>query len=123
MATSLALQSMDSASGSDLMQTLLDVSLTGLILFRPIYAAPGGPIQDFAYEHLNPAAQRMLRLPKCPAETFLTFYPAGQETGIFAFYAAAFLSGQTERYQANYQHDGLDGFFFSLPGVAASGWW
>jgi len=103
---------MDPTTSTDLLQTLLDVSLTGLILFRPVYAEPGGPIQDLAYEHLNPAAQRMLRLPECPAETFLTLYPAGRETGIFAFCAAAFLSGQTERHQANYQHDGLDGFFF-----------
>jgi PAS domain-containing protein len=53
----------------------------------------------------------MLQLPERPAETFLTLYPSARETGIFAFYAAAFASGQTERYQANYQHDGLDGFF------------
>jgi len=91
---------------------LLDVSLTGFILFRPIYAAPGGPIQDLAYEYLNPAAQRMLSLPERPAHTFLTLYPGAHETGIFAFYAAAFISGQTERYQSNYQRDGLDGYFF-----------
>jgi PAS domain S-box-containing protein len=111
MATRLAAQSLDPATTVDLLQTLLDVSLTGFILFRPLYAELGGPIQDLAYEYLSPAAQQMLRLPECPTETFLTLYPAAQETGIFSFYAAAFHSGQTERYQHNYQADGLDGFF------------
>jgi len=103
---------MGGATSDDFAQILLDVSLTGIILFRPLCAAPGEPIQDLAYERLNPAAQQMLRLPERPADTFLTLYPAAQETGIFAFYAAAFASGQTERYQINYQHDGLDGYFY-----------
>jgi PAS domain-containing protein len=103
---------MGAATADDLAQVLLEVSLTGIILFRPLYAVPGGPIQDLAYEHLNPAAQQMLRLPERPADTFLTLYPASQETGIFAFYVAAFASGQTERYRSNYQHDGLDGYFY-----------
>jgi signal transduction histidine kinase len=103
---------MGAATATDLAQVLLDVSLTGIILFRPLYAAPGGPIVDLAYEHLNPAAQQMLRLPEHPTDTFLTLYPGSQETGIFAFYTAAFASGQTERHQSNYQHDGLDGYFY-----------
>lgn len=112
MATTSATHPIGAATADDLAQVLLDVSLTGIILFRPLYAAPDGPIQDLAYEHLNPAAQQMLRLPKCPTDTFLTLYPGAQETGIFAFYAAAFASGQTERYQSNYQRDGLDGYFY-----------
>jgi PAS domain-containing protein len=103
---------MGATTADDLAQVLLDVSLTGIILFRPLCAAPGELIQDLAYEYLNPAAQQMLRLPERPTETFLTLYPSSQETGIFAFYAAAFASGQTERYQSNYQHDGLDGYFY-----------
>ncbi|WP_345235807.1 PAS domain-containing protein [Hymenobacter saemangeumensis] len=98
-------------AADDLLHDLLEVSLTGVILFRPVYAAPGGAIEDLAYEHLNPAAQRMLRLPERPIETFLTLYPGARQEGIFAFYAAAFESGQTERLQVNYQHDGLDGYF------------
>jgi len=111
MVYSLASQPTDPSAAAELAQTLLEVSLTGFIVFRPVYAAPGGPIHDLAYEHLNPAAQRMLQLPERPAESFLTLYPASQEEGIFAFYCAAFASGQTERHQVNYQHDGLDGFF------------
>lgn len=98
-------------AADDLLYNLLEVSLTGVILFRPVYDAAAATIEDFTYEHLNPAAQRMLRLPERPTETFLTLYPGAQETGIFTFYARAFASGQTERYQINYQYERLDGYF------------
>ncbi|WP_167852210.1 hypothetical protein [Hymenobacter elongatus] len=44
------------SDSSDVLQTLIDVSLTGVILFRPVYAADTGAIIDLAYVHLNPAA-------------------------------------------------------------------
>lgn len=98
-------------AADDLLYDLLEVSLTGVILFRPVYDAAAATIEDFTYEYLNPAAQRLLQLPERPSESFLTRYPHARAEGIFAFYAAAFASGQTERYQVNYQHEGLDGYF------------
>ncbi len=96
----------------DLLQSLLLVSLTGVIIFRPIYApGAGGELIDLAYEYLNPTAQRMLALPECPPNTFLTLYPHAHETGVFAFYCTTFESGQPGRFDINYQHDGLDNFF------------
>ena len=97
---------------ADVLQILLAVSLTGVILFRPVYdlTAPAELI-DLAYVHLNPAAQRMLRLPECPADSFLTLYPHTEETGVFAFYRDTLLSGQAGRYDLNYSHDGLDNYF------------
>ncbi|UOR05916.1 PAS domain-containing sensor histidine kinase [Hymenobacter aerilatus] len=94
-----------------LLDVLLNVSLTGVILFRPIIAADGETILDLAYVHLNPAAQQLLQQPAQPAETFLTLYPNAQPVGVFAFYCAAFRSGRVERHQVLYQHDGLDGYF------------
>lgn len=98
---------------AELVRTLLDVSLTGFILFRPLYRESdvSHEVVDLAYEYLNPAAQQMLGLPQQPADSFLTLYPHAAEEGIFDFYRKAFLSGQTERYQANFQLDGLDGYF------------
>jgi two-component system, sensor histidine kinase len=96
----------------ELLPTLLSVSLTGIILFRPVYA-PAGPatILDLAYVQLNAAAQRMLALPEHPTVTFLARYPHAADAGIFAFYRDTFLSGQPGRYDVNYQHDGLDNYF------------
>ncbi|WP_210521050.1 PAS domain-containing protein [Hymenobacter terricola] len=101
----------DAATPEALLHTLLDVSLTGIILFRPVPGTGEEDIVDLAYERLNPAAQQMLGLPEYPAESFLTLYPAARAMGVFDFYCAAFWSGQQERYHINYQHDGLDGYF------------
>ncbi|WP_162910650.1 PAS domain-containing protein [Hymenobacter oligotrophus] len=96
----------------ELLPVVLDVSLSGYIVFRPVYdPADQATIVDLAYEYLNPAAQRMLQRPERPAETFLTLYPNTIETGIFAFYRDTFLAGGPGRYDVNYQHDGLDNYF------------
>ena len=100
-----------SVAPGSLLQTLLDVSLSGVILFRPVFGVDSSTIEDLAYVRLNVAAQRMLELPECPAETFLTLYPNTIETGIFAFYRDTFLAGTPGRYDVNYQHDGLDNYF------------
>ncbi|TVT39284.1 PAS domain-containing protein [Hymenobacter setariae] len=102
----------DLPASPELLHALLAVSLTGIILFRPVYAAgEGRELVDLAYVQLNPAAQRMLRLPVRPVETFRTLYPNALETGIFAFYRDTFLSGQPGQYEVNYSYDGLDNFF------------
>ena len=98
-----------------LLRAALDISLTGFILLRPVYGpvaedAPA-PSIDLACVYLNPAAQRMLKLPECPTESFLTLYPNTRETGVFAFHRDTFLSGQPGRYDVNYQADGLDNFY------------
>ncbi len=100
----------DLLSSPEVFETLLDVSLTGVIFFQPVYA-PDGSVTDLAYVHLNRAAQRMLQLPGRPAETFLTRYPDARQTGVFAFYRDTFLSGQAGRYDINYSDDGLDNYF------------
>lgn len=95
----------------DLLQALLDAALTGFLLLRPVLAADGPEPVDFTYVHLNPAAQRMLRLPAQPAETFLTLYPHAEEAGIFAFYREAYLTNAPRQDQFYYQRDGLDNYF------------
>ena len=97
---------------AEVLAALFDVSLTGVVLLRPLYA-PDDParIIDLAYVRLNPAAQRMLGLPECPAESFLTLYPGAAETGVFAFHCATFHSGVPGRFDLNYQHEGLDNYY------------
>ena len=99
------------ADSADLLQTLLAVSLTGVVMFRPVWSADGGSLIDFAYEFLNPAAQRMLGLPERPPQTLLTTYPYSVETGVFAFYRDTFLRGAASEFNVNYQGDGIDNYF------------
>ena len=99
------------SSPEELLPTLLDISLSGVIFFKPIYHPGTGEIIDLAYVRLNAAAQRMLQLPERPDKTFLQLYPHTRETGIFAFYRDTFLTGKPGRYNVNYQHDGLNNYF------------
>ncbi|UOQ97277.1 PAS domain-containing protein [Hymenobacter sp. 5317J-9] len=95
----------------DLLRVLLDTSLSGVMLMRPVYDAAGTTVVDLTVVYLNATAQHMLRLPARPDQSLLTLYPTAEAVGVFAFYRDAFLSGKLERRQNNYQHDGLDGYF------------
>ena len=91
--------------------TLLEVSLTGIHLVRPLYA-PGSPIiNDFAIEYLNPAGQRMTGLSEQPGGTLLGRFPHALAEGIFQYYRRVFETGEPLTYETNYQADGLDNYF------------
>lgn len=72
--------------------SLLDDAEVGLLHLRPVYA-PGDPTElvDLTYLRLNPAAQRLLRLPEVPIASFRTLHP--QAEADFAFYRDTFLAG------------------------------
>jgi hypothetical protein len=89
---------------------LLDVSLTGINLLRPLYG-PAGELADFALEYLNPAAQRMAGLAAQPGGTLLTHFPDTLRTGVFAFYQRVFETGEAGHYRFPYRADGLDNYF------------
>jgi signal transduction histidine kinase len=90
---------------------LLNVSLTGIHLVRPVYEPAGPAIVDFAIEYLNPAGQRMTGLAEQPGGTLLGRFPHALAKGIFAYYRRVFETGEQLNYETNYQADGLDNFF------------
>jgi PAS domain S-box-containing protein len=96
----------------ELANTLLDVALAGFILFRPVCDAQSGAIVDFTYEHLNPAAQRMLRMPAQPAGSLLVEFPTAAQAGVLDFYRHAFLSGERARHQFNLHRNGVEENFY-----------
>jgi len=91
--------------------TLLDVSLTGIHLVRPVYGPEGRRILDFAIEYLNPAAQRMTGLGEQPGGTLLGRFPHALAEGVFQYYQQVFETGEHRTYEVNYQADGLDNYF------------
>ncbi|TPG58701.1 PAS domain-containing protein [Hymenobacter nivis] len=93
----------------ELLPALLDLSLTGIVLYEPVRDASGAVV-DLAFAYLNPAAQRMLRLPARPAATFLAQFPAGRNEG-FAFHRDTFLGDAPGQFDVNYQADGYDNYF------------
>ena len=95
------------SSADDLLRTLLDVSLTGLLLLRPVYGADGAEVCDWAYEQVNPVAQRLLGLASHPTQTLLAAPAQAQDAALFAFYCAAFRAGEERHYQGRYQPAGM----------------
>jgi signal transduction histidine kinase len=101
----------DVAHPTGLLHTLLTMSPTAIAVLRPLYEAETGVIRDFAWVHLNPTGQRMLRQPECPTASLLTLFPTAKADGVFDKCCQAFLNGQPQRNQTYYQADGLDGYF------------
>ncbi len=85
----------------NLLPVLLATSLAGVALLRPELSAEG-ELLDFTYIYLNPAAQHLLHLPERPAAAHQATYPGQAE--LFAFYRAAFESGQLAHHTGNYPH-------------------
>ncbi|MFD2785530.1 PAS domain-containing protein [Hymenobacter rubripertinctus] len=73
-----------------LLETVLDVSLTPLLLLRP-WSGRAGPAEpaaeatDFALDYLNPAGQRLLALPAHPGGTLRTHFPGPVAAALLAF--------------------------------------
>jgi signal transduction histidine kinase len=105
----------DVAQPTGFLHTLLAMSPTAVAVLRPLYAEAGETIRDFSWVLLNPAGQRMLSLPACPAESLLTLFPTAQaEGGDFALFCHAFSTGELLRNQTNYQADRIDGYFLTV---------
>ena len=94
----------------ELLGTLLEASLTGIVLYTPVYG-PAEEVVDFTFAFLNPAAQRMLGLPATATHTYLQQFPDTLGNGAFAFHRDTFVSGQPGYYELNYQSDGYDNYF------------
>ena len=100
------------APADDLLREVLAVSLTGVILYTPRYDPAGsGEIIDFTFEYLNPAAQRMMRMPEVPTVTHNEQWPHSKAHGTFQFHVEAFVSGEPREYNINYQADGYDNYY------------
>ncbi|GAA3953637.1 PAS domain-containing protein [Hymenobacter algoricola] len=94
----------------DLVNDLLAVSLTGVIFYTPLYD-PAGEVIDFSFAYLNPAAQRMMRMPERPPLTHLQQWPHSKQHGTFAFHVDAFVSGEPREYDVSYQAGGYDSHY------------
>ncbi|WP_165822040.1 PAS domain-containing protein [Hymenobacter edaphi] len=96
----------------ELLAGVFDVSLTGLLLLRPLPAAgPPEAVADFAYAYVNPAAQRILGLPAQPTRTLLEVFPDAGAAGVLGFYRQALASPAPLHLDVHYQRHGLDSYY------------
>ena len=94
----------------DLLAGLFAVSLSALVLFRPV-PGPAGGIADFRFELLSDAAQRMLQLPARPGRTHLEVAPGTEAFGILSFYRDVYERDEPGQRELSYQLDGFDGYY------------
>ncbi|GAA4030163.1 hypothetical protein GCM10022409_13010 [Hymenobacter glaciei] len=94
----------------DLLHAVLDVSLSGINLLRPIYAAEGSELVDFSVDYLNPVAQQLTGLAEQPGGTIRSRFPDTFANGTFDFYRRVFETGKAGQYDLHYQADGFDNY-------------
>ncbi|RAK63941.1 PAS domain-containing protein [Hymenobacter edaphi] len=85
---------------------LLDLSVSGIVYYQPV-RDEAGQVTDLVFGYLNPAAQRLLRLPARPAATYRQQFPDGEATGLWAFHRDALLTDGPQHYPAE---DGADAY-------------
>ena len=95
---------------AELLPALLTVSLTAVFVLRPVYEA--GEVVDFTFVYLNSAAEHMLGVLNGNRRSLLTRFPHTRASGVFAFYCQVLVSEEAERFEINYQADGLDNYFY-----------
>ena len=100
----------DLLAGNDLLESVLEASLTALNLLRPLYG-PGGELLDFSLDYLNPAGQRLAGLPARPGGPVSQYFPHAQANGLLAFYCRVFETSEAGEFGFHYPTDGHDSFW------------
>ncbi|WP_223651289.1 PAS domain-containing protein [Hymenobacter psoromatis] len=100
----------DLLAGNDLLESVLEASLTALNLLRPFYG-PGGELLDFSLDYLNPAGQRMVGLPARPGGPVSQHFPHAQSNGLLAFYQRVFETGEAGEFGFPYRAQEQESFF------------
>ncbi|SHJ85725.1 Signal transduction histidine kinase [Hymenobacter daecheongensis DSM 21074] len=93
-----------------LLATLLELLPLGVIYYTPVLDATG-TLTDLTLAYLNPAAQRMTRLPAQPATTYRQQFPTTDANGAWAFHRRSWLGQEAGQFQFYYQADGFDAYF------------
>lgn len=93
-----------------LLATLLDLLPMGVMYYTPIVDA-GGTLTDLTLAYLNPAAQRMTRLPAEPGTTYRQQFPTTDDNGAWDFHRRSWLGQEPQQFRFYYDADGFDNYF------------
>jgi two-component system, sensor histidine kinase len=100
-----------SSSAEEILKTLYEVTLNGILILRPLHEAATNVVSDFVIEYVNPVGQRIIGVPEKPEFTIISRFPHLQHNGVLDFYRRVFMSNEAERMEVHYRHDGLDNLF------------
>ncbi|MBC3785169.1 sensor histidine kinase [Spirosoma utsteinense] len=97
---------------AELLRSVLDNSLNPIIAFSAIRDKTTGQIVDFRYEAQNEASRRDVDRTdeEVIGHTMLEYFPHVIETGLFDRYVRVIETGQSERFEQEYNYDKLTGW-------------
>jgi len=101
-----------SSSPQELLETIMEVSLSGINLLRPIYDTDPHQLIDFEIEYVNQTGLHLLGFKEQPKGLVTVAFPSIQTNGVLDFYKKVYSSGQADQFKLNYQADGLDNYFY-----------
>ncbi len=93
---------------AELLQGVLNASITGLFALEPILGF-SGKILDFKFILFNKAAERLLKLkPEDKNKTYLTLFPTAKANGLFDMHCEVFSTGEPLIKTINYKGEMID---------------
>ncbi|MBO0949019.1 PAS domain-containing sensor histidine kinase [Fibrella forsythiae] len=95
---------------TELLNSVLDGSESGIMAFEAVRDPELNTIVDFRFVVVNKACESILGLPIEPlvGKSLYEVFPGNWETGLFELYAHTTETGQPGRTEVYYNHDGLD---------------
>ncbi len=97
---------------ADMLNGILNASITGLITFQAIYDS-AGKVVDFNFVLLNNAAEKLLGFKEADKyKTYLTLFPKAKENGFFDLYVNALITGEPTVKEIFYKGEGYNGWYY-----------
>lgn len=97
---------------ADMLNGILNASITGLITLEAIYDS-AGKVDDFRFVLLNDAAEKLLGIKKEDKhKTYLTLFPSAKTNGFFDLYVTALNKGEPIAKEIFYKGEGYNGWYY-----------
>lgn len=97
---------------ADMLQGILNASITGIITLEAIYDS-AGKIDDFRLSILNEAAEKIFAVKEADRnKTYLTLFPNSKSNGFFDLYANALTTGIPVSKEIFYKGEGYNGWYY-----------
>ncbi|WP_375448432.1 PAS domain-containing protein [uncultured Fibrella sp.] len=96
-----------------LLQTIVDTSPTGIVLYEAVRDPEANSITDFRYQLVNPENARVTgrSMADFQAKTLLELFPQTGQEPFFQTLLAVTQTGKAQRMEFPYERDGISGWF------------
>jgi PAS domain-containing protein len=97
---------------ADMLSSILNASITGLLTLEAIYS-PSGKVEDFKFILLNASAEKILGLKEeDKTKTYLSVFPNSKKNGFFDLYTNALHTGEPVNKEFFFKGEGYNGWYY-----------